>query len=61
MENDNIKRIAVIGAGAWGTTLASLLADKGHDVLLWVYEKELVDEIRKTRVNNVYLPDITIP
>jgi len=56
-----MSHIAVIGAGAWGTTLASLLADKGHDVLLWMYEKELADEIRKTRVNTVYLPDFAIP
>ncbi len=35
------EKIAVIGGGAWGTTLAALLADKGHDVTLWVYENDL--------------------
>jgi glycerol-3-phosphate dehydrogenase (NAD(P)+) len=48
--------IAVIGAGSWGTTLANVLAEKGYDVSLWAYEKELVDEIKRTYINNVYLP-----
>ena len=53
--------IAVIGAGSWGTTLACLLADKGYDVSLWVYEKKLVEEIEKTGENSVYLPGIKLP
>jgi glycerol-3-phosphate dehydrogenase (NAD(P)+) len=53
--------ISVIGAGSWGTTLACLLSDKGYDVTLWVHEKDLSDEISKTRINITYLPDITIP
>ena len=53
--------VAVIGAGSWGTTLASLLSKKGYDVSLWVYEKDLADEIERTRLNKVYLPDIRLP
>jgi len=53
--------ITVMGAGSWGTALAWLLSSKGYDITLWVHEKTLVDEIRKTRINNVYLPDITLP
>ena len=53
--------IAVIGAGSWGTTLASLLSKKGYDVSLWVYEKDLAEEIERTRLNKVYLPDIRLP
>jgi glycerol-3-phosphate dehydrogenase (NAD(P)+) len=53
--------ISVIGAGSWGTTLACLLSDKGYDVTLWVHEKDLSEEINKTRINMTYLPDITIP
>ena len=36
-------RIAVLGAGSWGTTLADLLARKGHEVTIWAYEAEVVD------------------
>lgn len=48
--------VGVVGAGSWGTTLAQLLAGKGFKVDLWVYEKDLCEEIRKTRQNSVYLP-----
>lgn len=53
--------IAVIGAGSWGTTLSCLLSEKGFDVSLWVYEKELAEEISEKRVNSLYLPDYTLP
>jgi len=53
--------ITVIGAGSWGTTLACLLSDKGYDVTLWAFEKDLVHEINQTRINSIYLPDVTIP
>lgn len=49
-------RTTVVGAGSWGTTLAILLADKGHRVRLWVYEKELAEEMQETRENKTYLP-----
>ncbi len=48
--------IGVIGAGSWGTTLAQLLAEKGHAVDLWVFEAELCETIRSTRENTYYLP-----
>lgn len=53
--------IAVIGAGSWGTTLAALLADKGYDVSLWVYERDLAEEIKRTRINSVFLSGFSIP
>lgn len=53
--------IAVIGAGSWGTTLASLLAEKEYDVSLWVREPEIADEITRRRTNSVYLPDVILP
>jgi len=53
--------VAVIGAGSWGTSLASLLSKKGYDVSLWVYEKDLAEEIERTRLNKLYLPDIRLP
>ncbi|MHB8846260.1 MAG: NAD(P)H-dependent glycerol-3-phosphate dehydrogenase [Nitrospirota bacterium] len=55
------EKIAVIGAGAWGTALALLLADKGLDVSLWMYEQDLAGETGRTRENRVYLPGFTLP
>ena len=53
--------IGVIGAGAWGTALAMLLADKGHEVTLWMYEQDLAEETARTRENRVYLPGFRLP
>jgi glycerol-3-phosphate dehydrogenase (NAD(P)+) len=53
--------ISVIGAGSWGTTLACLLADKGYDTSLWVFEKELSEEMQAARTNRTYLPGVVIP
>jgi glycerol-3-phosphate dehydrogenase (NAD(P)+) len=47
--------VAVLGAGSWGTTLANLLADKGHEVRLWAYETEVVDSINHRHENSVFL------
>ena len=55
------EKIAVIGAGSWGTTLAILLADKGYDVILWAYEAELVRELETKRENTFFLPGLVIP
>ncbi len=55
------EKIGVVGAGAWGTALAMLLSDKGHEVTLWVYEKDLAGEMERTRENRVYLPGFTLP
>lgn len=53
--------ITVIGAGSWGTTVAALLAQKDYDVALQVHEEDLADEIKKTRINKLYCPDVRIP
>lgn len=50
-------RVAVLGAGAWGTTLADLLARKGEEVRVWAFEAEVVDGINREHVNAVFLPD----
>ncbi len=50
-------RIAVLGAGSWGTTLADLLARKGEDVCLWAYEPDVVEAINTSHLNPVFLPD----
>jgi glycerol-3-phosphate dehydrogenase (NAD(P)+) len=52
---------AVLGAGAWGTALAKVLADAGSDVRLWARRPELADEINDTHRNTSYFGDIELP
>ena len=60
MEKHHISKIAVIGAGSWGTTLANFLADKGLDIDLWVREEEVYHEIRNERMNSAFLPGVML-
>ena len=60
MAKTDITRIAVIGAGSWGTTLANLLAEKGKEVLLWVREQEVFQQINSEGINRVFLPHIQL-
>jgi glycerol-3-phosphate dehydrogenase (NAD(P)+) len=55
------KKIAIIGAGSWGTALSLHLAGKFEQISLWVYEKELYDIILKERENKWFLPGFTLP
>ena len=50
-------RIAVMGAGGWGTTLADLLCARGDEVVLWAHEQEVADEINRRHRNDLFLPD----
>ena len=54
-------RIAVLGAGSWGTALASLLAANGHAVSLWARDSILVEALQAIRENRRYLPGIPLP
>jgi glycerol-3-phosphate dehydrogenase (NAD(P)+) len=54
-------RVTVIGAGAWGTTLAQVLSDAGNEVLLWARSTEVVTEINNNHRNGKYLNDIQLP
>ena len=56
-----MRRVAVLGAGSWGTALAMHLARVGHDVRLWARDPATVRDIRERRANVVYLPDILLP
>lgn len=56
-----IQRIAVIGAGAWGTALAKHLAEKGLFITLWAYEREVLDSIAAKHENQRFLPGVTLP
>jgi glycerol-3-phosphate dehydrogenase (NAD(P)+) len=54
-------RVGVLGAGAWGTALAHLLASKGFEVRLWARRRDLADAINATRENARYLPGVALP
>ncbi len=56
----NTTSASVIGAGAWGTALAMVLAERGREVRLWSFESEVADSIN-TSALNPYLPGITLP
>lgn len=56
-----VENVGVFGAGSWGTTLAKILGDNGHQVLLWCRRPELCAEINEKRVNASYLPSVTLP
>ena len=53
-------RIAVIGAGSWGTAVSWLLSGKGHDVSLWSRESEIADGINEAHRNPTYLPEVVL-
>ncbi len=55
------KRIAVLGAGSWGTALAISLSGKGHEVKLWARDPKQVESMRLLRVNQKYLPGVKFP
>jgi len=56
-------RIAILGAGSWGTALSVVLsrARKPHDISLWVHNAALAEALVSQRENNVYLPGIPLP
>ncbi|HEY8089156.1 MAG TPA: NAD(P)H-dependent glycerol-3-phosphate dehydrogenase, partial [Polyangiaceae bacterium] len=54
-------KVAVLGAGAWGTALAKVLADKGDDVSLWSRRRDLSDAVNASHENARYLPGATLP
>ena len=56
-----MKKIAVLGAGSWGTALSVHLGRLDHDVRLWARDGALVDEMRVNRVHDVYLPGVILP
>jgi glycerol-3-phosphate dehydrogenase (NAD(P)+) len=57
-----MSRIAVLGAGAWGTALAISLARRGgHSVVLWSFLPELAEEMKDTGVNSLFLPGYKVP
>lgn len=56
-----LPRVAVIGAGSWGTTFGKVLADGGAHVVMWARRAELAQEIQEGKRNSEYLPGINLP
>jgi glycerol-3-phosphate dehydrogenase (NAD(P)+) len=56
-----MERVAVLGAGSWGTALAKLLADQGMRTSLWARREDQAACIRETRHNDAYLPGFELP
>lgn len=54
-------KVAVIGAGSWGTSVSWLLGGKGHDVSLWAREVEIAEGVNATRHNPSYMTDVVLP
>lgn len=55
------ERIGIIGAGAWGTAAAKVLAECGHDVTIWCNEPETAADIKDRHRNERFLPDVDLP
>ncbi len=56
-----MKRLAIIGAGSWGTALAIVLAPRFPHLRLWVYESDLAVRMARSRENDIYLPGCPLP
>lgn len=56
-----LKKTAVVGAGAWGTALSIILSKNFEEVSVWAREAEIVDSVARLRENSVFLPNIKIP
>lgn len=56
-----MKRVAVMGAGSWGTVFSMILADAGCEVSLWARSAELAQEINQARINRQYHPNLKLP
>lgn len=54
-------KVAVIGAGSWGTALATVLCDNNHNVTLWSYRTSQIEELNNTRINSSKLPGVKLP
>ncbi|MFE6079525.1 NAD(P)H-dependent glycerol-3-phosphate dehydrogenase, partial [Paenibacillus sp. NPDC057886] len=55
-----MKKVAMLGAGSWGTALSLVLADNGHQVMMWGHRAELIDQINDLHENKDYLPGVEL-
>jgi glycerol-3-phosphate dehydrogenase (NAD(P)+) len=56
-----MRQIAIIGAGSWGTALSLTLANLGHTVSVWAYEKEVAESMRTRHENELFMPGVRLP
>ena len=56
-----MKKIGIMGAGSWGTALAILLSNNGHDVTVWSIDKNEVEMLSEKREHTSKLPGVVIP
>ncbi|HVL84483.1 MAG TPA: NAD(P)H-dependent glycerol-3-phosphate dehydrogenase [Pseudonocardia sp.] len=56
-----VRRVAVLGAGSWGTTFAKVMADAGRTVVLWARRPEVARAVNEQRANPDYLPGVALP
>lgn len=61
MDIPDIKRVAILGAGSWGTAFAKVVADAGRSVVLWARRPEVAEDINESRRNREYLGDAELP
>lgn len=54
--NGNVRSVAVLGGGSFGTAIANMVADNGHRVQMWLRDKELIARIKESGENSNYLP-----
>ena len=53
-------KITVIGEGAWGSAISTLLTNNGHDVLLWCYHENIANDINSIHQNRRYMPGLAL-
>ncbi|MFJ7661416.1 NAD(P)H-dependent glycerol-3-phosphate dehydrogenase [Lysinibacillus sp. NPDC097162] len=56
-----MERVCVLGAGSWGSALAMVLAENGHDTLVWTHRADQAEEINTQHTNKKYLPETVLP
>lgn len=56
-----MKKVTVLGAGSWGTALAMVLTENGHETLIWSHRDDQAKEINERHTNEKYLPNIQLP
>ncbi len=56
-----MRKIGVLGAGSWGTALSKVLCENGHEVKVWLRDEAQCNDIRTTKINKKYLPNVILP